>query len=844
MKFQLNIKNTAILKAFAVVLGCTLGASLTGCTDDLEISDPSTGSGSSVFKGDLENSLLIPLSIDISDTGKSRADSDSDVSGLTDDNGLHNGTSMEHYIEFSGDKECFAIFFLNDEFYALTPLYQNTSLGVGTIPDDGIGEYNVFAYAYIKNPDGWDFRAQEEEESDEDYQSKKAQWENMNNPEGRRILLPDQVLVVLNGGRIHDYIIKKYNIDPTTGYQSQESKDKGEKFKTQDFLDFKWDYNMAQEVSGFEGRMQVIGANKRGYYTMTNSAYYGPDDENDKEDENKYKLQTVTKLDRSKIVPALASNLKKENSAATVYVERMVAKFSAPKFLTEVIGSDKIFIPSQSARPVTIYSYNKTNNIWTSEDTKWRVHVLGWTINGREKSNYLFKHIKQAWGEDENGNIKHNSNLLTNWNSKFWNDPDHKRSYWSIDPHYECNPDNENKDKETEDGTFHFYPWQFRGAMDKNHISWLHQSSDNEEETNIVLRYLTFDEVAKWDDEAITISENTFNPYYKGDFYVGSKSPYLDGRATMLMGPHLLVTAELYLAAAESDNDYVSAFNRVQNLFGDRYFRYYRTEYDLIRMFIKDVDDAVRTQEQMTFTLYDWNNSTSGDNTPPTYEVDSKDNCALLISCNLDPSTFDDKKQDGYTYSERDVYEYIQSLKDEKGNPKYHEKRLFEVIDDLWEDLSKMGYHMYIEAHIKDGDARVIPWIPGIVFRNVKNTSEILPVRNKTTQQSFDEWDNNMRKSLILKWFGPVDHYYRGYMYYAHDIPHHIIDKDTGEGYYGAVRNHWYTFTVTSINALGTPVGNTGQRIIPGRYKYEDQMSVYVSPAGWHLGGDVTVDFK
>lgn len=789
---------------------------MSACTDELDISQTNPTEDSGVFTGDPDKYVVIPIGLNIGRENTSRSDADTQA-----DNEFQNGTSVEHLIDFSTDKECFAILFKGENFFKITRLYQNSSLGSGNIPTDGIGEYQIYAVAYIEKPENWDYRAQEDDETDEAY----AAYQTQHNID-RVQDMPDRILVVLNGGRIYSDLLEYCHINPDGTATPNE-------FNNVDkFLSYQWRYdvNKTENSNSFESRLQVIGTNRRGYFTMTNSAYYGPDDDSSTEDAP-FTLQTVRPIDRSKIVTSIASNIIPSNSAATVYLERMVAKFSAPKFPYEMIGSDKVFIPSQNARPVMIYSYNGTNNTWNTEETRWRVHVLGWTINGREKSNYLFKHIKEAWGEDESGSSTGN---LAEWERKDWNNPLMRRSYWSIDPHYECNPDNEDPNS-----TADYYPWQFRPAMDKKHISWTLESTENEDDATIALRYLTFNEINKWYDEALTISENTFNPFMMKDnhseYSVDSKSNYLDGRGTLLMGPHLLVAAEIYLAAPnESDNQYVSPFSRVENLYGDRYFRYYRTEVEMFRMFVKDVDDALRTQQIMSFTGYNWNIASSGDQEPVSYEAVPTGDCALMIDCDLGDDYFL-----GLSDEEQEIYTILINNHD-----KYHGKKVVDMIDDLKADLVDKGHHLFIEAPIKDGDARVIPWMPGIVFRNTGKNKFDQRLEVKVKNGEAATWDDHLRKSLILQWFGPVDHYYRGYMYYAADIPHYIFDSVNKKGYYGAVRNHWYTFTVTSINALGTPVANPGQRIIPGRYKYEDQMSVYVNPLMWHDAGNVNIDFN
>lgn len=846
-----------------IFLTSLLVAGASSCTDDLKL-NTEDDQNSMWQHVDLENSLMVPLAISLDNISAStRNGNDGAVSIADDDQPFQSGNSKEHAVDFDSQHECFIIFFDDDgKFMTLKPLFYNTALGSGGV-SDGIGEYKIYALAYLTKPEGWDDKYEDEEEQ--------ARWEK-----ARLKMLPKKALVVLNGGRIYSKLIQDKGIN-----EAGELADKTATLTADDFLDYTWDYNLGfqENEDNFKNRMQIIGVNSRGYYTMTNSAYYAPvergyfDADNvfqriNSEDEangneiitrdltgtqlesakakpEDFVLRTVAEIDRTKIVPALATNIKTSNSAANIYVERMVAKFSAPIFKTEVIGSNKVLRPSGNAQEVVIYKWDN-DGILHSETTNWRVHILGWSINAREKSNYLFKHIRNAFdaGRDGSGKVK-------NWNRSDWNDPVNKRSYWSIDPHYDydTNPATSNRD---------FYPWQYRGALDKAGVSWTHQYTEDDRTNYIALRYLTFSEMMYWDDDAITISENTFNPYatdYQNqeEIYLPTSTTYMDNRASQLMGPHLLVTAQVFIqdpnssSSSSGDNDYVDGFSRVSNLYCDRYFRYTRSELDCFRLFVKDINDALKTQTQMNFKFFDWNSAAGNDN-PHNYEAVPTGHCALMFDCELDTSNPEDYIK--WTDEEKELYKILQ---DEDNKKLFHLKPVSECFDALNSLFIQKGKSLFMAANVKDGDGRIIPWIPGMVFRNVLNPEAILKVYDKTAspnaEVTFPKWTNDMRKSLIFEWFGPVDHYVNGYMYYSAPIPHYVTtntissssDKET---YFGAVRNHWYTFTVTSINSLGIPVSDINQRIIPARYNYQNQMSVYVEPMKWHVIDEVGVEYE
>ncbi|MCH5225460.1 MAG: Mfa1 fimbrilin C-terminal domain-containing protein [Muribaculaceae bacterium] len=847
---------------FALVLAGLFSA----CTDELTLDSPGS-TKDRLQQIDMNESLMIPLAIS----------GDSFSTGTrAEDSSLQNGSAREHAIDFDIDKECFAIFFDDeDNFMYVRTLYQHDQLGVGetlTGPND-IGEYRAYAVAYIKKPADYDKLVNPKNEDGSDKKEDKYK-EDL---EEAAKLLPAKVLVVLNGGRVHDALLNKFHIQSFLDDENYgkligvtESGETVTPPKAYDFLYFTWSSELS--LSASNNNDDVIGINNHAHFTMTNSAYYGPEEEfvevpdeegseskhwetrpvnpSAKNDYEHYELKTIVPINKACIVDAMSSNITPKNAAATIYVERMAVKFSAPKFSTDVIGSDRIFRPSQNSQSVVIYSWNKDGTLH-AEDTNWRIHLIGWTINGREKENFLFKHIQQAWDgsryDEKTGVLTPgqgytDNGYLENWKPKLWNDYGHRRSYWSVDPHY----DNDYT-VTTENGNItrsgDFYPWQYRAAVDRQDISY------TQDENNVALRYMTFNQVNYWEEGSLTISENTFHPYKTLDdngethtppFNVYNKPNYKDSRASLLMGPHLLVTARILLSNDKAeDDDYIGQFSRVEDLYGDRYFRYFKTKMDCFRLFVKDINDALRTQHNMSFKMYSWSSTTSGNDNASSYTAVPSGKCALMFDCELEHTEDYELR---WTQEDKEIYKSVVALK-----ALLHNKRVADCFDILEKHPE---IPLFMDAHIKDGDSRIIPWIPGMVFRNVEeNKTDILEVRRAdgsvVTPPANEQsgWTNNMRKSLIYEWFGPIDHYANGFMYYAADIPHYIVDRESKEGYYGTVRNHWYTFTITAINSLGTPVDDPNLKIIPARYNYRDQISVNIEPFDWHIIPSVDVAF-
>ena len=81
-------------------------------------------------------------------------------------------------------------------------------------------------------------------------------------------------------------------------------------------------------------------------------------------------------------------------------------------------------------------------------------------------------------------------------------------------------------------------------------------------------------------------------------------------------------------------------------------------------------------------------------------------------------------------------------------------------------------------------------------------------------------------------------HFKNGRMYYAvpikHNNPTSGPKNPISTGDFGAVRNHWYAFTVTTINSVGTPVDDPEQPIIPNVEPKTPGLGVEIRILDWH----------
>lgn len=760
------------------------------------------------------------------------------------------GSDDEHKMDFDTPNECYAIFFRETQSGGvkvkyIQPLYLNDQLGEGGKEEGSKSEYTITTVAYIPKEDTEEVTVN-----------------------GNKMLKPKltKVLVVLNGRpmykKISETVQEIIRSHPNSGDPASDD----ESYQADDLYEiFSLTWSNAAAYSGNDQHLWNldredsdgrIGFNSKGLYTMTNSTYY-------EYKNGKYILHNASEIEGyaySTIQDYLdyinykdkqtddeednqdnnTNNKNPENRgpSTSVYVERMVAKFMSPTFSTEVIGSDRVFRPAQDALPLVVYTWDENNHL-VSDQKNWRIHLLGWAINGDESETYIFKQLPTLTGEG-------NQPLGKDWNVNYWNDFAEHRSYWSIDPHYSSDRKQEHND---------FYPWQIRKAADRNDIISMTAALAKREKIP-VLRYNSFNDVLNewmWRD-ALHVHENTFDPF--GDWYDEYQDEsktirndnYLDGRPSMLAGPHLLIVGEVYLDGYQGENGYLNnQFGPVEHLYSDRVRRYYTTEADWFKMFVREFNRSLSTQEKMTFPVFDWDERSDG-KANKTYVVSPSGECRIYLRHPKDYLRYYDK--DGKL---RNVDDEAATYPDPDYNDLENTEITYKIVDYL---THQHDVKISSEAYVRTGDGRLIPWLSrgenawnrfGLVVRNPKGQKlSFQQVINDSPDGEISyDWNDDMLKSLFYEWFGPIDHYYKGYMYYAGEIKHHIpADPKNGTTFYGTVRNHKYSFRVEAINSLGTPVDDPDQLIIPGHYNYRDQIIVNLNVIGWHPAKESVVDFQ
>lgn len=561
---------------------------------------------------------------------------------------------------------------------------------------------------------------------------------------------PTSCLVVLNGS---EKISKKLE-----DFKGQKGKG------VNDILSIVWDETKAEDNPKDIG----FSDDTHKYFTLTNSIYF---------DENGDK-QTTKAIPAEFIGKTLA-----EAKLLTIYVERMVAKFSFElpnKPDTE--EKTNIFYPSNEADIVLFDGFDDKNDIKFIAK-RWRVEVTGWNVNALETQNYIFKNIEQ-------------DNYFAGWNNA-----DNYRAHWSEDPHY-ANDD---------------YPWQYRKSIDYK----LNYYEDNISETanNNLLRNYSFDDLGLGRNEDTDIDfENAFEKKivytpentYDAKAVAGEDGKKHDSRDELLACTHLLVGAELQLKKS-SDIKITDDYERCCDLYRDRSGLYYKSEQECFVAMVHSLRQLLISQSAMEFKPYTWNDFKA---TTDVVVVNSSGEYLIYYN--------------GIELNDTELRR-IMALSDEE---------FAKEIGSLSPATLRGGDGRclpWTEKFIDNIEIKKVETIGGIekttpLYVCTKEYDDLGAVIAGGALRVASKDDI---KSLFYEWLGVVDHFKDGKMYYAHGISHYTGTSDNEE-LYGTVRNTWYQFKLNDIKRIGTPVDIPTQPIVPERVNNNDQINVSIYIIGWH----------
>ena len=308
--------------------------------------------------------------------------------------------------------------------------------------------------------------------------------------------LPTSCLVVMNGGRIYEYLTEHTTPETTTQEQI-----------------LKWLWRVGEDT---KNNPNTIGYDDEGHFTMTSDLV-----------EIKPEHFGLLAEQESDEFP------KGEKSDLDVHVERILAKFT---FESE----ETIFQPSTEPDLVWFAGFDD-DSAPQYMAKRWRIVVTGWGINALETESYLFKNVP------EGGNSG-------------WNDAAHFRSYWSEDFHYDNTYDAQGRKTQNPwqypwqyrrcvDDDLDYYDEK----VTKNGQG---EITDND---NLLSNY-SFKSLGlgrgttNIGNEVVYAPENT----YDAETVAGEDGKRHDSRDELLAGTHLLVGAELQFEQPSNYDSYVS----------------------------------------------------------------------------------------------------------------------------------------------------------------------------------------------------------------------------------------------------------------------------------------------
>lgn len=603
----------------------------------------------------------------------------------------------------------------------------------------------------------------------------------------------------------------------------------------------------------------------REYFILTNSIYF-----------NNNVKQADVEIPEGFIAKSLMAA-----KPLTIYAERMTSKFSFSEEKTE--GEKHLY---EKEIFTMVYCEDFTEDANGSEDVKanddatihapklttrnYRIRLTGWGINALETQNYIFKNID-------------NQSYFTGWNN-----PSNYRAHWSEDPHYNYDEDKKTPLK---------YPWQYRLAVNNQLDFYQEKLSENDnnletEENKNYLRNYSFKELNGEDehgyvnvdknfkkDRVVYTPENTYDP--TPTIYDLEKD--FDSRTDLLAGTHLIICANL---ETDLDND---GTYKANDVYRDRKGIFYQNKKDCFWSLVRALNLAMQSELQMKFNKYEWNVSkgkagTSQDALTMKNEhylyyhtveewdeamkkavkPDPKDNKKVVADPDLLPKLEKETDESGQEIDKliKEINPYKLYHVDKNG--KHHEVTYDYVMYTLSDDL-------FIDATIKDGDGKVLPWLDGLTIKSKKKElvneedeeapENYLPLKiynevivrynykdgkavivgPKPKDADTDDIaeTENIIKSFILEWMGAVEHFNNGKMYYAAPVKHNAAQvgysaDSESRGDYGVVRNNWYKFRLSDVTKIGTAVDNPAEPIVPNAVITNDQLNMTVDIIEWH----------
>lgn len=417
---------------------------------------------------------------------------------------------------------------------------------------------------------------------------------------------------------------------------------------------------------------------------------------------------------------------------------------------------------------------------YLAQTTKnWKINVTGWNINAVKKQEYLFKNLFK--------NNTSKADYYTGWQV---NNLDPYRNFWSESVNYS----NEK------------FPAQFRRAyylqadernpstilIKDNSLDYWKTEDDDVDYTyhQLYLKYFTYSELAKKSLHQYA-AENTYD-----------KSIYSDGVTTfeklastqehLRAGSHVIVTAQLLIDGFDEDA-YESEPTGTNPLVANVEDKYYMNGVFWTKdAYIEYVLEYLGYWMQKEKNLFP--NSNGYLYTGVTQEMlDSQEIEIDEVAQGIEPSD-----------------EAVAHATDFDITP-LHVKGSDGMVSIKRKDSNTKIYYYNTEDR-KYVEIEAIPW---------------------------DETNPKADLFQLLVFLHPeyfAKLYKEGRMYYAIPVEHYKNATATAPytAQYGMVRNHWYSFNVTSFSAPGTPVAVPEQLIIPNNDLTCETLGITLAIFPWH----------
>lgn len=470
-----------------------------------------------------------------------------------------------------------------------------------------------------------------------------------------------------------------------------------------------------------------------------------------------------------------------------------------------VISSRQIN-PSQTIKYINTYNRRNNGNQYDEDHVKqyinvaeeWKINLIGWGVNGLQKQEYLFKNIDKD--QEYYG--------LNKWNPENYSP---YRNFWAEDPLYDdrAYPDQYRQAKkliwDTENVNGELVPSRSLTdaeiVLDTDVKDWTYVKKYYGEK---ILNYYTFNSLIQRQPHQYS-AENTYDLSNKLTDENKKKEAWV-GRDYLRAGTHLILGAQLLIDGLDP-SDVFSVANR--NARG---------------MAVSSTNQAAPSKYYMNGIYW------------------SSDAYREYVGEYLGYWMQEDEK----TFGHNNGILYVLNF-DENHNPIFP--------DDLSNLIPAEGSDFEVERLMKEGSDSWVHVIPKISqLRSDYLESELTPDlrENLTVFFAYDPDNTNDDGSPI---FTPITmntfeklalshpeyfarHFSAGRMYYSIPVTHYEPDANStaiNPGRYGAVRNHWYNFTVNSIKNVGTAVDDPDQDlIIPNNDHSYDALGITLSVLPWH----------